>query len=109
MRTLVMVFMAFVLVGCAADAQWLPPGGGLYGRSAKVIDDEKCREYGFEPGTEAYGNCRLKLEEIRAIRTSGATTTRRSKNSMQGGNQGLSLLCKDALARSDQGAAFVHC
>jgi hypothetical protein len=25
------------------------------------------------------------------------------------GQQGLSLLCKDALARGDRGAAFLHC
>jgi hypothetical protein len=29
-------------------------------------DDKHCRELGFEPETEAYGNCRLKLKEIRA-------------------------------------------
>jgi len=29
-------------------------------------DDKHCRELGFEPATEAYGNCRLKLKEIRA-------------------------------------------
>lgn len=30
-------------------------------------DDRECRELGFEPGTEGYGNCRLKLREIRAL------------------------------------------
>ena len=29
-------------------------------------DDAKCRELGFKPGTEAYGNCRLQAEQIRA-------------------------------------------
>ncbi|WOF74521.1 hypothetical protein QMT40_002175 [Parvibaculaceae bacterium PLY_AMNH_Bact1] len=30
------------------------------------IDDQHCRELGFEPETEPYGNCRLKLKEVRA-------------------------------------------
>ncbi|MEP0068074.1 hypothetical protein [Pyruvatibacter sp.] len=30
------------------------------------IDHQNCLELGFEEGTEAYGNCRLKLREIRA-------------------------------------------
>ncbi|AWZ01185.1 MAG: hypothetical protein NXH87_07675 [Rhodobiaceae bacterium] len=29
-------------------------------------DDRHCRELGFEPETEPYGNCRLKLKEVRA-------------------------------------------
>jgi hypothetical protein len=29
-------------------------------------DHKNCVELGFEPNTEAYGNCRLKMKEIRA-------------------------------------------
>ncbi len=29
-------------------------------------DDRHCRELGFELETEPYGNCRLKLKEVRA-------------------------------------------
>lgn len=107
MRTVAMALAVILLAGCAEDAEWLPPGGGLYGRSAEVVDDEKCRELGFEPGTVDYGNCRLKLEEIRAIKAGTAAT--RQGNKAQGDNQGLSILCKDALARGDEGAAFIHC
>jgi hypothetical protein len=32
----------------------------------RAADDAKCRELGFKPGTDAFGNCRLKLEQIRA-------------------------------------------
>lgn len=31
-----------------------------------AIDHKNCMELGFEPDTEAYGNCRLKMKEIRA-------------------------------------------
>lgn len=31
-----------------------------------AIDNQNCIDLGFKPGTEAYGNCRLKLKEIRA-------------------------------------------
>ncbi len=30
------------------------------------IDNQNCIDLGFQPNTEAYGNCRLKLKEIRA-------------------------------------------
>lgn len=31
-----------------------------------AIDNQNCTDLGFKPGTEPYGNCRLKLKEIRA-------------------------------------------
>lgn len=31
-----------------------------------AIDNQNCIDLGFKPGTEAFGNCRLKLKEIRA-------------------------------------------
>ncbi|MEQ9143873.1 MAG: hypothetical protein RLO08_05895 [Parvibaculaceae bacterium] len=31
-----------------------------------MIDHQHCLDLGFEPGTEPYGKCRLKLKEIRA-------------------------------------------
>ncbi|MBX3507793.1 hypothetical protein [Parvibaculum sp.] len=31
-----------------------------------AIDHKNCTDLGFEPNTEAYGNCRLKMKEIRA-------------------------------------------
>lgn len=39
--------------------------GSTY-KSRQAADDRKCREYGFKPGTEAYGNCRLQIDQIRA-------------------------------------------
>lgn len=31
-----------------------------------AVDNKNCMDLGFKPDTEAYGNCRLKLKEIRA-------------------------------------------
>ena len=31
-----------------------------------AIDHQNCLDLGFRTGTEAYGNCRLKMREIRA-------------------------------------------
>ncbi|ABS64138.1 hypothetical protein Plav_2529 [Parvibaculum lavamentivorans DS-1] len=31
-----------------------------------ALDHQNCVELGFQPDTEAYGNCRLKMKEIRA-------------------------------------------
>lgn len=31
-----------------------------------AVDNQNCVDLGFKPGTEPYGNCRLKLKEIRA-------------------------------------------
>lgn len=44
---------------------------GSLQKSKDLADDAKCRDLGFKPQTEGYGNCRLKLEEIRAIKRSG--------------------------------------
>lgn len=103
-----MVAVLFALLtACVSDGEFLPEGGGLYGRSPAVVDDEKCQELGFKPGTEAYGNCRLKLEEIRALRQAELRRTANRASSSSNGR--LSMLCRDALIRNDNGAAFVHC
>jgi len=31
-----------------------------------AYDDQQCQELGFRPGSQAYGNCRLRMREIRA-------------------------------------------
>jgi len=55
--------LGLTLAACAGD------------RSSEIaaqneIDHRNCLELGFEEGTEAYGNCRLKLREIRAAESS---------------------------------------
>ena len=87
MRFFMPFCVCIALAACSDEREWFPgPGGsgGLYGKSAetllvenRAVDDAKCHEYGFEQGTEAYGNCRLKLEEIRALRQSRSATPAR--------------------------------
>ena len=91
MRTIVTVCLGLVLAGCAADMQWFPPGGGLYGKTVEArqaADDAKCREFGFEPETEAYGNCRLQLEQIRATERAAARARPRAAPVLEGAEQG---------------------
>ncbi len=83
--------------------------GGPEQRAARAAADEvKCRELGFKPGTDGYGNCRLKLDEIRAIKNAAdqnAAAVRQAGDN----KEGMSLLCKDAIGRGDRGGTFVHC
>ena len=71
-------------------------------------DDAKCREYGFKPGTEAYGNCRLQLEQIRATKRAAADVSS-ANDSRVASSQGLPFLCKDAISRGDSGGTFIFC
>jgi len=59
-RHLAAIPLAFLLAACAGD------------RSEQVArqnaaDHQACLDLGFTEGTEEYGNCRLKLREIRAM------------------------------------------
>jgi hypothetical protein len=77
----------------------------------QAADDARCRELGFQPKTEGYGNCRLQLEQIRATQDAANAQRMAATASSMGTAQPprLSLLCKDSLARGDQGGAFIHC
>ncbi len=119
MRTIVTVCLGLALAACAPASE-----GSLLGaiwpdktkeaqqareEAQGAADDAKCREFGFEPRTEAYGNCRLQLEQIRAIERASVQTRWSAAQPTQGGKQGLSLLCKDAISRGDSGGTFVFC
>ncbi len=54
----VLVGLGFMLAACA------DPAAEQARRDA--VDNQDCLDLGFKPGSEAYGNCRLKLKEIRA-------------------------------------------
>ncbi len=99
MRTIVTVCLGLALAGCAAERI----------EARKAADDAKCREFGFEPRTEAYGFCRLQLEQIRAIEWASVQTRRSAAQPTQSGKQGLSFMCKDAISRGDSGGTFIFC
>jgi hypothetical protein len=78
-----------------------------------AVDDAKCQKLRFKSKTEAYGNCRLRLEQIRATNqaasasqeAAAAARVRRPSTS----EGGASLLCKHAISRNDEGGIRVHC
>ncbi len=131
MRTIVTICLWLVLAGCS-DMPVAP--GSLYDRwgigstekyksnmeAQKAADDAKCREFQFKLGTEAYGNCRLTLEQIRATERATDATKRANRNRRAapstltapptlGGGQGMSFMCKDAISRGDRGGILIFC
>jgi hypothetical protein len=55
MKTAILIaVLAFTLAGCMSHAQ------------LAQRDDEQCKGYGLQLGTPAYGDCRLRLEGMRA-------------------------------------------
>lgn len=121
MRVVFSVFLSLVLLGCMTtnDGTPIESDGSLIGfvkeasnpgsthKSREAADDSKCRGYGFRPGTEAYGNCRLQLDQVRTTRA--AVNREAASRTQQQGKEGLSMLCKDAILRRDGGGTFVHC
>ncbi len=80
MRNKSVLVASLLLAGCMTDGRQPIGNGTLTGLVSEVAkpgsiqearnraDDTKCREYGFKPGTEPYGNCRVQMEQIRATR-----------------------------------------
>jgi hypothetical protein len=75
-------------------------------KATEAADDTKCRDLGFKPGTEPYGNCRLQVAQIRATNRAAAATQSAASGPS---NAGLSFMCKDAIARGDSGATQTFC
>jgi hypothetical protein len=85
--------MLLALSGCSAsDGSPMSFDGSLTGamnelaepgstlKNRQKADDAKCREFGFTPGTDGYGNCRLQLEQIRATNNAAAIQARAARN-----------------------------
>ena len=132
MRTIATVCLVLALAGCAPDwetdgtltgfvKEVANPGSTYKARQAaekarQAANDAKCRELGFKPDTDAYGNCRLQLEQIRATKQAAAASERAAAAAWEQPTQsddlglsGLSLLCKSAISRGDSGGTFVFC
>lgn len=56
-------------------------------RKRIAADDATCKGYGFKPGTDAYGTCRMSLDNQRAQRKADAY--RQLSNSLDQLNQSL--------------------
>ena len=88
--------LALALAGCAANwetdgtftgfvKEVANPGSTYEARQAaekaqQAANDAKCRELGFKPETDAYGNCRLQLEQIRATKQAAAAQRAAAQN-----------------------------
>ena len=73
MRTIVAICLGLALSGCAT---FCIVDCSKRDAARAAADNAKCRELGFKPGTEAYGNCRLQLEQIRATKQAAAAKRR---------------------------------
>lgn len=65
----VLLLAALLLAGCG-------PSRTERIAAQNAEDHAHCLDLGFEEGTEAYGNCRLKLREIRAGEAADRSNTR---------------------------------
>ena len=78
MRFAMLAVGCLVLSGCASVADNGSPVSNMVGMVTDAVepnareefrakqDDTKCRDFGYQPQTEAYGQCRLELERLRA-------------------------------------------
>ena len=69
MRPIAFLFPLLLLAACASSEE--------IAAERDAIDHQECVELGFEPGTEAYGNCRLELRSIRAQEMAALTMSHR--------------------------------
>jgi len=72
-----MIFAGLALGGCASAVRDGSAAGNLAASVTDAvtpgtreqyqaqIDDTKCREFGYEPKSKSYGDCRLELARIR--------------------------------------------
>ena len=76
-RFATVVVGCLVLSGCASVADNGSPVSNMVGMVTDAVepnareefrakqDDAKCRDFGYQPQTEAYGRCRMELEQLR--------------------------------------------
>jgi hypothetical protein len=130
MRIIGVACLGLVLAGCGGtpDHRLVAPDGSPAGniedlfrpgvrdaaykerhRATQATDDARCRELGFQTATDGYGNCRLKLAQIRATNRAAAATQAAQTQAVQPQQSGLSFMCKDAMTRGDSGAMQTFC
>lgn len=103
MRNIATTCVVLLLIGCAPTGgtngsafEWFrdtifpTSQGATLARHQREAanDDAKCREVGLKPQTEAYANCRLRLEEMRATERAAARSRPRGAPVMEGAEQG---------------------
>ncbi len=97
MRTIVTVCLGLALAGCGL----IPDRETRAAAKAEAA----CRAIGLDPSSEKWTDCMIELMAAETSRTAGVSGSRTT----QGGKQGLSFMCKDAISRGDSGSNFVFC
>lgn len=64
-----LIILAFLLLAGCQTAQQAATEQQI------ALDDAKCRSYGVEPGSKPYIDCRMNLEQSRAVQNLGAGTS----------------------------------
>ncbi len=100
MRTIVTICLALAVAGCAL----LPSREALDARRAANAE-ASCRAIGLDPSSEKWVDCMIEMMAAETSRTAGVSGSRTT----QGGKQGLSFMCKDAISRGDSGGTFIFC
>lgn len=61
----------------------IPLTGCIQPRDYSQADIAHCNDLGFKPGTEAFANCRLQLEQMHVSKTAAAAAMIGANNSMR--------------------------
>lgn len=67
LHALAILCAALLLSGCATEAERQAAE-----QAQRAADEQECRDLGFQPQTEGFADCLLKLRELRAMERSGS-------------------------------------
>lgn len=102
MRTTATACLAFALAGCGLTIFPDP------NERAATKAEASCRAIGLHEADEKWTDCMIEMmaAEKRAAATRRAAAQAREDAAQ---SQGMSFMCKDAVARGDSGGTFVFC
>jgi hypothetical protein len=101
MRTIETLCLALALAGCVSSAERDERQRQRMAANAEA----SCRAIGLDKASERWTDCMIEMmaAENRSERA------RRAAAEAQGGDRGLSFMCKDAISRGDTGGTFIFC
>ncbi len=110
MRTIAAICLALAVAGCGL----ILDREAIDARDAAKAE-ASCRAIGLDPSSEKWVDCMILMmaaEKQGAAARAAAAATRaaaRRAAASDGGKQGLSFMCKDAISRGDSGGTFIFC
>ncbi len=98
MRTIATICLALAVAGC----------GLIPDRETRAAAraEASCRAIGLDPSSEKWVDCMILMM---AAEKQGAAARGGGSRTTQGGKQGLSFMCKNAISRGDSGGTFIFC